>query len=455
WDIKEIKASSKQINTMLTLAQRQDVCNWLVLTDPSPLHNRARRLYEPGTGSWMLRTPEWTDWLAGINGYVWIHGIPGAGKTILASWLIEEAQNHCKQAWSKSRICAYYYCYFGHNQDETMSFLRWIISQLLRQAEAVPALVYDLFKRGGEPSIAELLDSLETALQPWGVVYIVIDAIDESNPREDLLESIRDLATSPRFSKIQMLITSREHRDIELGMEGITKSVSMSNSLVEQDIRLYIQSAIQSNMRFKRWPKDLLLEVEEAVSTQAKGMFRWAVCQLDELQHLKSERFIVRDALATLPKDLDVTYERVFLRIPEEERSFVCHIFYWFCFYRELDIHQDGLPYMLLLDAARTSILRTGHSTDNRYYDSERLKELCGCLIVLQQGDSESDTLITFAHYTVKEYLDSTRILQSPTSSFSTQMSTILPICLDVVFFQAQSVTFSDVVVKRMHCRWG
>lgn len=170
------------------------------------------------------------------------------------------------------------------------------------------------------------------------------------------------------------------------------------------------------------------------------------MCQLDELQHLKSERFIVRDALATLPKDLDVTYERVFLRIPEEERSFVCHIFYWFCFYRELDIHQDGLPYMLLLDAARTSILRTGHSTDNRYYDSERLKELCGCLIVLQQGDSESDTLITFAHYTVKEYLDSTRILQSPTSSFSTQMSTILPICLDVVFFQAQSVTFSDVV---------
>lgn len=170
------------------------------------------------------------------------------------------------------------------------------------------------------------------------------------------------------------------------------------------------------------------------------------MCQLDELQRLKSERSIVRNALATLPKDLDETYERVFLRIPKEEWSFVCHIFYWFCFYRKLDIHRDGLPCILLLDAARTSTMRTGNSTDNRYYDSERLKELCGCLIVLQQGDSESDTLITFAHYTVKEYLDSTRILQSPTSSFSTQMSTISPICLDVVFSQAQSVTCSDVV---------
>jgi hypothetical protein len=178
------------------------------------------------------------------------------------------------------------------------------------------------------------------------------------------------------------------------------------------------------------------------------------VCQLDELQRLKSERSIVRNALATLPKDLDETYERVFLRIPKEEWSFVCHVFYWFCFYRELDLHQDGLPCMLLLDAARTSTLRTGHSTDNRYYDSERLKELCGCLIVLQQGVSESDTLITFAHYTVKEYLDSTRILQSPTSSFSTQMSTISPICLDVVFFQAQSITYSDVVRLKQYTRF-
>ncbi|KAH7378027.1 hypothetical protein BKA64DRAFT_714528 [Cadophora sp. MPI-SDFR-AT-0126] len=444
-DIKDLKASSKEIKRSILSAQRNDLCNWLVLTDPSPLHNRARRLYEPGTGSWMLRTAEWNDWLAGRNGHVWIHGIPGAGKTILASWLIEEAQKHCTQIRSQSSICVYYYCYFGHNQDETMAFLRWVISQLLRHTETVPAIVDNLFKRGGEPSIAELLDSLEMVLRVWSVVYLVIDAIDESNPRQDLLQTIRDLATSPRFMKLQLLITSREYRDIELGMEGITKCVPMSNRLVEQDIRIYVQSAIQSNKRFKRWPKDLHLEVEQAISTQAKGMFRWAVCQLDALQHLRSERSTVRKALAMLPKDLDETYERVFLRIPEEQWSFVRHVFYWLCFYQELDIHWDGFPCMLLLDAARNSTLRSGQSTDDYYYDSERLKELCGCLITLQQVDFE-ETLVTFAHYTVKEYLDSRRILQGPTSSFSTEMATISPICLDVVFSQAQSVTDGDLV---------
>ena len=159
---------------------------WLVLTDPSPLHNWANRLYESGTGSRMLHTPEWSDWLAGIHNCVWIHGIPGVGKTVLAAWLIEEVRKHCKQSLPKTIICAYYYCYFGHNQDEAMPFLRWIISQLLRRAEAIPTIVHDLLKRGGEPSIPQPMESLEKALQPWAVVYIIIDAIDESNPRSDI-----------------------------------------------------------------------------------------------------------------------------------------------------------------------------------------------------------------------------------------------------------------------------
>jgi len=220
----------------------------------------------------MLRSTEWTGWLAAMHRCLWIHGIPGAGKTILASWLIEEVQKHCKQSKEQSTY-AYYYCYFGHNQDEAMPFLRWIISQLLRQAEAVPALVYDLFKRGGEPSIAELLESLEKALQSLDVAYILIDAIDESNPRSDILEIIEDLATDPRFSKIQILVTSREYSDIERAMKRISVPVSMSNSLVEEDIRIHVRSTLHSNIKFQRWPSYLLTEVEYAVSTQAKGMY--------------------------------------------------------------------------------------------------------------------------------------------------------------------------------------
>ncbi|KAH7190457.1 hypothetical protein DER44DRAFT_844760 [Fusarium oxysporum] len=440
-DIKDIKAASEEIRSILTEEQRHKVYNWLTSTDPSPLHNRSRRLYEQGTGSWMLRSPHWTEWLVSNIRCLWVHGIPGAGKTILASWLIEQVQNHCKQSSKMNAPCtsAYYYCYFGHHQDETVPFLRWIIAQLSRQAGIVSSSVHDLFKRGGEPSIQELLDSLEQILQVFGSVYIVIDAVDESNTRQDLLEVIYTLVTDPRFSNIHILITSREYIDIELVMEKISVSVPMSNELVEQDIRIHVRSILRSNRKFQRWSSDLLKEVEEAVSTQAKGMFRWAVCQLDELQRLKGERSVVRNALATLPKDLDETYERIFLRIPQEDWQFVSYAFQWLSFSGEVGTPQDGTPSVLLLEAIDSSTAQTGNPNSNALYDSERLRELCGCLIS-SLGDG-----ISFAHYTVKEYLDSARIRQGPLSFFSAEWDKVLSTCLDVVLLQAQRFASSDL----------
>lgn len=88
-DIKDIKAASEEIRSILIEEQRHRVYNWLITTDPLLIYNRSRKLYEDGTGSWMLRLLEWTDWLASSVRCVWVHGIPGSGKTILALWLIE------------------------------------------------------------------------------------------------------------------------------------------------------------------------------------------------------------------------------------------------------------------------------------------------------------------------------------------------------------------------------
>lgn len=222
----------------------------------------------------MLRSQHWTDWLASSVRCLWVHGIPGSGKTILASWLIENVQDHCERVSTENSPCtsAYYYCYFGHHQDEAAPFLRWIITQLSRQAEVVSTLMHDLFKRGGEPSITELFEALEQILQVFSCVYIVIDAVDESSPRDDLLEVIHTLVIDQRFSNLQILVTSREYIDIERVMEKVSVSLPMSNELVEQDIRLHVQSILRSNPKFRCWPDDHLIEVEESVSTKAEGM---------------------------------------------------------------------------------------------------------------------------------------------------------------------------------------
>jgi hypothetical protein len=331
----------------------------------------------------------------------------------------------------------------------------------------IPVEVQRLHKSGGVPGLGELLTAVKAILESCDVAFVVIDAMDESSPRIDLLKVIRDLATDSRFSKVQILATSREYVDIERTMEDISSSVPMSNPLVEEDIRVHVRSKLHLNDKFRRWPEDLLSDVEEAVATGAKGMyvlesvlflgnlfltlsrFRWAVCQLDVLQRLKCERHIVRNALATLPKTLDETYERVFLCIPREEWPFVHHALQWIHYHNEL-YHGEGIPCSTLLNAIQRSIDPLDERYDDQFYDVDRLRELCGCLIhVTAEDPSHTGTLktvvgISFAHYTVREYLDSARILTGPTASFAISTRAIKQQFTEIALREAKNFQLPD-----------
>ena len=130
-----------------------------------------------------------------------------------------------------------------------------------------------MYKYGGEPSLADLLKAVEDLLNKYDDVYVIIDALDESNTRENLLRVLRDFATDPRFGKLNILASSREYIDIEKTMAEISMSVSIANPYVEEDIRLHVRSALRLNPRFERWPTELLTEVEETVSKGARGMY--------------------------------------------------------------------------------------------------------------------------------------------------------------------------------------
>lgn len=220
----------------------------------------------------MLRSAEWKSWLDAKTRCVWIHGIPGAGKTVLVSHLIGNIKEHCEGTTTNKCAYVYYYCYFGNNQDESAPFLRWIINKFCRQAKLVPTCLNNLYEQGGEPSLTELLSALEAILEVYDNVYIVIDAVDESMPRDDLLRVLRDLLTDSRFKKLQLLASSRQYIDIEKVMEPISVPVSMTNPLLDEDIKLYVRLRLSTNHKFKDWPQRLLDEVLEVLSTKAKGM---------------------------------------------------------------------------------------------------------------------------------------------------------------------------------------
>jgi hypothetical protein len=118
-------------------------------------------------------------------------------------------------------------------------------------------------------------------------------------------------------------------------MAGIATPLSMSNSFVTEDIRRYIVARIQSNTVFQQWPEELRAEVEEVLSRGAKGMFRWAVYQLDILRRLKHKTKI-REAIRNLSRTLDETYERIYSSITPEDRELVRHCLRWIMFHNAI-----------------------------------------------------------------------------------------------------------------------
>ncbi|KAF4844008.1 hypothetical protein CGCSCA4_v007520 [Colletotrichum siamense] len=270
--VRDTARKANQIQEALSESQRREVFKWLEDIDPSSLHHQAQENHEPGTCDWATRLPEWLKFLNGGEHCLWIHGIPGAGKTILASQLIEQIEEHCLNSDSEKLLSIYYYCYFGHNRDESIPLLKWILNRLCRESDTVSIHLWKLFKHGGTPSLSSLLLAIEYALEHFDVVYITIDAIDESKPREDLLKTVRNLATDARFGKIRPLLISREYYDIEITMEEFSKSISMKNPFLDADIRLYAQSRVRKERRIKDWPAKLQQETVEALSHGAQGM---------------------------------------------------------------------------------------------------------------------------------------------------------------------------------------
>ena len=192
---------------------------------------------------------------------------------------------------------------------------------------------------------------------------------------------------------------------------------------------------------------------------ETSNRFRWAVCQLDVIQRLKGERHVVHKALKDLPKTLDETYDRILLALPEEDQQFVHHALQLILYHNNLyggDIDGD-IPCAVLIRGVERSIAELTSKQSDRFYDHETLRELCGCLIhVTQEESTLNDVLagtysmelgpqnrvltVSFAHYTVYEYLGSNRISKTSTACVTSCKENLEQTLMEMMFAESLQV---------------
>ncbi|KAG4283041.1 hypothetical protein FPRO06_09714 [Fusarium proliferatum] len=381
-DLKEIKTGIERLQGTISDSEARETIRWLERTNPSSLHNIAFSKHEPLTTAWVNNSSQWKAWVSSASEtrLIWIHGLPGAGKTVLASYVIEELEKLCEPA--NGSVCSYYYCHYSHNQDETVPLMSWVIAHICRQINWIPTELKRLHDHGCEPTIVDLGVVLEVILQRLDILYIVIDAVDESTPREELL------------SLIETMTVDKRHR-------------------------------------LKRW-HERFDEIEAVLATMAKGMFRWAECQIQAIERLR-DRSKLQQLLSNLPKDLSETYVRIFEAIPEDDRPLVRRVLTWIIGHSQAAwLYDVGVNANLLLSAVTYE--HFGHEIEgqNSIIDFEYLQEICSCLITVRyvpgdifdsrQEDSTGlqaeeatggqDLYVSLAHYTVLEFLVSPHVFQ-------------------------------------------
>jgi Cdc6-like AAA superfamily ATPase len=265
----------------LALEQRRtERHRWLSPPEPSTNYNKAQQQHQEGTGTWFLQSDEFATWKLEKNSFLWLHGRPGCGKTILSCTIIKHLSSLSTQP------LLYFYFDFTDLKKQT---LRGVVCSLISQLyhtcngaqEPLDAL-FSMFKnQNTQPSCELLCEVLQEMIELVKEVWIILDAIDEcverkGGPTKGLLLWIRDLVKSEK-SNVHCLITSRPEDDIRAELSGLASKkniISIQSDLVNDDILAYIHVRVREGEGLKRWRnhKDVQNEIEDGLTQKADGM---------------------------------------------------------------------------------------------------------------------------------------------------------------------------------------
>ncbi|KAI1331492.1 hypothetical protein F5Y16DRAFT_408127 [Xylariaceae sp. FL0255] len=271
---------------------RQRVLDFFLKVNPQPHLDTSIRLRHPGTGTWLLHSTQFQRWIETGGSKMWLSGIPGAGKTIIAGAVIQEALKRGK-AMSKVGVAFFFCDYKDMNTANSSNILCALASQLARQSDDAFGVLNQVYVSLHPP------DGL--AREPD--LDIAQDLLEKLFYTGEITQTLSDIAD---YADNVTISLSSRHEEVRIGAR-------------KEDLLLYVAAELEKRIedgRLRIADMGLKDEVLDLLADKAQGMFRWVTCQLDYLCHCVTD-FDRRNALKELPPTLDNTYERMLDRIAD------------------------------------------------------------------------------------------------------------------------------------------
>jgi Cdc6-like AAA superfamily ATPase len=277
-----VQTTHTEIKSIRMDQHSSDIMQWLAPPDVSYNFNKAIKARHPGSGQRLLESKAYTTWKTGNSSFLWLYGIPGCGKTVLTSSVIEDLQRSQGQSLPHTLL----YFYFDFTDSRKQSFentLRSLVWQVYHQNEAARKHLDSLYSSAcqngkAQPNFDSLQKAFAEMIHNLKEVWIVLDALDECAPRGELLAWLRSVNQDLSLQvNMHVLVTSRPEQDIGSAIRRYASNgqmIAIRDDLLEADIRNYVQTRVREHEGLRRWRghKEIQDQIETSLLEKANGM---------------------------------------------------------------------------------------------------------------------------------------------------------------------------------------
>ncbi|KKO96727.1 hypothetical protein THAR02_11168 [Trichoderma harzianum] len=380
-------------------------------------HKTASKGRLEGSGRWLLNKSAFIGWRKRSNSSVlWLHGIPGSGKTKLASLVVDEVKG--------KEPMAYFYCLRNPAEphraqcDKILaSFVRQLASLTPSDPILPPVKKYyeDAIEGfvGFEDQIWTSNECVEVLIQlvdEYPAVTFVLDALDEvdQEDRQELLDALNRIIQESN-SLVRVFISSRSNYDIAFYLKG-TPNIYIEADDNAEDISTFMYETCLHYLKTElimtlsdaqltsarllhgKLTTSLREEITNTLQGGAKGMFRWVDLQIQSLKRVKVAADL-KARLGALPDTLEGSYWEIYQEIQQSgEHAFELanFTFQWLLYAQE----------SVSLEALAVLACTKSKSESETAFSSDEVVDVCSNLIVSHQNTFD------FAHLSVREFFE-------------------------------------------------
>ncbi|KAF5530924.1 nacht domain-containing protein [Fusarium mexicanum] len=358
--------------------------------------DRIRNIRCEGTGSWLVQDQQFVSWAEGkekSSQLLWLQGIPGAGKTFLASTAVARTK--------ELGHSLFVFLSYTNALDSPLPIYHSLIFQLASQdrdlrtvlCSTIMSTTRDL-KRDLKGDSKFALNTFTKLLQAAGPTYITIDGLDEIDDctQQTFLHLLLGVLKS--LPNVKLLVSSRRVDRIERILKPVAMilPIDLKNSGCIETYVSHRGGEWLDNSFFDSDAHSEVRQLLKPLASKADGMFLYARIVLKDVEMLQ-DLDSIRDQLSVLPEGLDEAYERILQRIekyPTAAQKQSKKILSWIaCSPVQITRHEMEQALIIQADQRRVPPVRSKLNT----------LTLCGPLIEVE------DEYLKFVHFTVKEYL--------------------------------------------------